>query len=168
MQSYCFEASPSLRSIPSGDGLTDVVRGFKEKFGIPQFAGSIDRSHMPITPPTMNHTNYYIHKGWYSVLVQAVVDHDYLFRDLCVGWPGSVHDARVLANSTLFKNTTSGELLQGEEVQIIAGQALRMYLIGDSAYPLLPWLIKPFSFSSLNSQQITVSRARVVVEIAFG
>ena len=104
--------------------------------------------------------------------MQAVVDHDYLFRDLCVGWLGSVHDARVLANSTLFKKTTSGELLQGEEVQIIAGQALRMYLMGDSAYPLLPWLIKPFSFSSLNSQQkkynYRVSRARVVVEIAFG
>ena len=98
--------------------------------------------HVPITPPAMKHTDYYNRKGWYSMLVQAVVDHDYLFRDLCVGWPGSVHDARVLANSTLFKKATSGEPLQGEEVQI-AGQALRMYLIGDSVYPLLPWLIKP-------------------------
>lgn len=134
---------PHYVRFPSGDGLTDVVRGFKEKFGIPQCAGSIDGSHVPITPPAMNHTDYYNRKGWYSMLVQAVVDHDYLFRDFCVGWPGSVHDARVLANSTLFKEATSGELLQGEEVQI-AGQALRMYLIGDSAYPLLPWLIKPF------------------------
>ena len=92
---------------------------------------------MPITPPAMNHTDYYNRKGWYSILVQAVIDHDYLFRDLCVGWPGSIHDARVLANSTLFKKVTSGEVLQDEEVQI-QGQTLRTYLIGDSAYPLLP------------------------------
>ena len=65
----------------------------------------------------------------------------------------------------------NGELLQGEEVQV-QGQALKTYLIGDSAYPVLPWLIKPFSFSSLNSQQkkfnYRISRARIVVEIAFG
>ena len=82
------------------------------------------------------------------------------------------HDARVLANSSVFRKVTSGELLQGEELQV-QGQTLRTFLIGDSAYPLLPWLIKPFPFSSsLNSQQKTfnyrLSRARVVVEIAFG
>ena len=66
------------------------MSGFKEKLGIPQCAGSIDGSHIPITPPAMNHTDYYNRKGWYSVLLQAVVDHNYLFRDLCIGWPGSV------------------------------------------------------------------------------
>lgn len=98
--------------------------------------------------------------------------HNYLFRDLCICWPGSVHDARVLANTSLFKKMSSGELLQGEEVQV-QGQSLRTFLIGDSAYPLLPWLIKPFPFSSsLNAKQkrynYRLSRARVVVEIGFG
>jgi len=81
--------------------------------------------------------------------VQAVVDHNYLFRDLCIGWPGSVHDARVLANSSVFWKVTSGELLQGEELQV-QGQTLRTFFIGDSACPLL---LKPFPFSSsLNSE----------------
>ena len=106
------------------------------------------------------------------MLIQAVVDHNYLFRDLCIGWPGSVHDARVLANSALYKKVTGGELLQGEEIQL-QGQTLGTFVIGDSAYPFLPWLVKPFLFSSsLNSQQkkfnYKLSQARVVVEIAFG
>ena len=40
---------------PTGSGLVDVVSGFKEKFGIPQCAGSIDGSHMPVTPQSKNH-----------------------------------------------------------------------------------------------------------------
>ena len=80
----------------------------------------------------MNHTDYYNRKGWYSMLVQAIVDHNYLFRDLCIGWPGSVHDARALAN----------------EVHV-QGQSLRIFLVGDSAYSFLPWLIKPSFFLHL-------------------
>ena len=52
-----------------------------------------------INAPELNHTDYYNRKGWYSILIQAIVDHQYLFRDICVGWPGSVHDAQVFANS---------------------------------------------------------------------
>ena len=136
---------------PTGDGLKDVVREFKEKLAVSRCAGSIDGSHIPVMPPAMNHTDYYNCKGWYSVLVQAV-NHNYLFRDLCIGWPGSVHDARVLANSSLFKKVSSGEFLQGDELYV-QGHSVRPFLIGDSAYSLLPWLIKPFSFSPLNSQQ---------------
>ena len=61
----------------------------------PICAGSIDGWHIPITTPAMNHTGYYNRKGWYSMLLKEVVDHNYLFSDVCVGWPGSVHDARV-------------------------------------------------------------------------
>ena len=49
-----------------------------------------------VTPPAMNHTDYYNRKVWYSMLVQAVVNHNYLFKDIHIGWPGRVHNARVL------------------------------------------------------------------------
>ena len=64
---------------PQGDELSEVVEGFKNKWGMIQCAGSIDGCHIPITPPALNHTDYYNRNGWYSMLLQAVVDHTYLF-----------------------------------------------------------------------------------------
>ena len=163
---------PLYVQFPTGDGLKHVIDGFQEKWALPQCGGSIDGSHISITPPKMNHTDYYNRKGFYSMLVQAVVDHDYLFRNLCIGWPGSVHDARVFANSSLHTKVMNGELLQGDHINV-NGQKLLPYLVGDSAYPLLPWLIKPFSFTTALTNQekefnYRISRGRVVVEIAFG
>ena len=78
--------------------LNEVVNGFKTKFGMIQCLGSIDGSHIPVMPPALNHTDYYNRKGYYSMILQAVVDHNYMFRDINIGWPGSVHDALVFVN----------------------------------------------------------------------
>ena len=64
-----------------------------------QCAGAIDGSDIPVRAPAMNRTDYYNRKGWYSIIVQIVVDHNYLLRNVYSGWPGNMHDARVLANS---------------------------------------------------------------------
>ena len=42
----------------------------------------------------MNNTDYCNRKGWYSVIVQIVVDHhNYLLSNVYSGWPGNMHDA---------------------------------------------------------------------------
>uniref|UniRef100_A0A1X7SK58 DDE Tnp4 domain-containing protein n=1 Tax=Amphimedon queenslandica TaxID=400682 RepID=A0A1X7SK58_AMPQE len=78
---------------PKGDELNDIVQGCEKKWGLPQCAGAIDGSHIPISAPANNHTDYYNRKGFYSVVIQAIVDYRYLFCDVYCGWPGSVHDA---------------------------------------------------------------------------
>ena len=98
-------------SFPTGESLKTVINGFEHKWGFPQCVGAIDGCHVPISAPLMNHTDYYNRKGWYSMIIQAIVDHDYIFRDICVGWPGSVHDARVFANSLIYKKITEEKLL---------------------------------------------------------
>ena len=106
----------------------------------------------------------------HSVIVQAVVDHRYIFRDINVGWLGSVHDARVLANSYLFRKAEEGSLLKGQD-RTLEGCTIPVFLIGDSVYPLLQWLLKPFP----DNQHLTeekknfnyrLSKARIFVENA--
>ena len=55
----------------------------------------------------------------------------------------------------------------------IGGKDVALYLVGDSAYPLLTWLMKPYPHNSnLSPEQRNYnyhqSRARIVVENAFG
>ena len=133
---------------------------------------AIDGCHIPVRPPALNHTDYYNRKGWYSVILQAVVDDKYLFRDVMVGWPGSVHDARVLSKSQLYRKVVGKEVLNTSSCTI-NGMNVLPFLLGDSAYPLSQWLMKPFPHNaSLSSAQrafnYRLSRARIVVENAFG
>ena len=105
--------------------------------------------------------------------MQAVVYSSYLFRDFVVGWPGSVHDARVLSNSKLYQLGFEGKLFGENLSEKINGVTVKPMILGDAAYPLLPWLMKPyqhvpnmpFPHKYFNYR---LSRARMTVENTFG
>ena len=104
--------------------------------------------------------------------MQAVVDHQYCFMDIYIGWPGSTHDACVLANSDVFEKGEAGTLFPDKQRRI-CGKDVPLLLLGDPAYPLLPWMMKPYSdCGRLTARQTTfnyqLSRARFVTENAFG
>ena len=163
----------SYITFPTGDDMKKVVDGFETRWGFPQCVGAIDGTHIPIAAPALNHSDYYNRKGWYSMILQAVVDHDYMFRDICIGWPGSVHDARVFANSMLYRQIMEDDLLANGDTRTLMGTTVPVCIIGDSAYPLETWLMKPFTDNGnlISDQQCFnyhLSRARMVVENAFG
>ena len=63
--------------------------------------GALDGSHIRIDRPQEDHISYYNRKKFYSIQVQALVDHKCKFRHVFIGYPGSVHDARVFTESDL-------------------------------------------------------------------
>ena len=135
-------------ALPSGENLKLVVNGFLSKLCIPQCIGAIDSTHIPIIAPKDNPVDYYNRKGYHSMVLQALVDHQYKFMDVYTGWPGSVHDARVLMNSTHFLKCDNGTYPLPKDIN---GTNIPLFIIGDPAYPLTPWLIKPFSDSELST-----------------
>jgi len=123
---------------PCGVQLDHVVDEFKEKWGVLQCFGAIDGSHVPISAPSLLHTDYYNCKGWYSMLIQGLVDAKYRFLDVCVGWPGSVHDAQVFVHSTIYKKKEHDHILPNKIITV-SSTCIPLYMIGDSAYPLKSW-----------------------------
>ncbi|XP_077091696.1 uncharacterized protein LOC143744162 [Siphateles boraxobius] len=144
---------PEFIQLPEGDALREVVQGFQMRCGFPQCAGAIDGSHIPIIAPEENHVDYFNRKGWHSVLLQGVVDHQFCFTNIYTGWPGSVHDARVLRNSCVFAMAERGELFPPDTVEI-NGVQVPIMLLGDPAYPMWSWLIKGYADTgNLTEQQ---------------
>ena len=104
--------------------------------------------------------------------MQAVVGKNLTFMDTAIGYPGSMHDARVFRSSDIFQKAQNGEILT-EPLTTVNGVQIRPLLLGDGAYPLLPWLMKPYPNGAiLNRSQRrfnkTLSSARSTVERAFG
>lgn len=67
--------------------------------------------------------------GNYSLNVQIVCDAKYHILNVVARWPGSTHDSRILRMSRLGQAYEDG-MVQG-------------ILLGDSGYPLKPWLMTP-------------------------
>ena len=145
MRYVCFSIvtilQPRLIRIPTGDTLHMVVNEFEARCNFPQVAGAIDGSHIPIVRPHKYHVDYFNRKHFYSIVLQAVVDYRYCFWDINVGWPGS--DDGKLANSDLFKKAQYGNLFPALN-RIIDNAQVPIMLLGDHAYPLMPWLMKPY------------------------
>ncbi|KAJ8388116.1 hypothetical protein AAFF_G00147340 [Aldrovandia affinis] len=90
---------------PTHADLENVGNGFAQLAGSPAFSrvvGSIDGCQVRVKPPSADAQCYLNHKLFYSVQLQAVCDHQGMFLDIFTGYPGSVHDTRVLKNSPLY------------------------------------------------------------------
>ena len=149
MRYVCFSIvtilQPRLIRIPTGDTLRMVVNEFEARCNFPQVAGAIDGSHIPIVRPHKYHVDYFNRKHFYSIVLQAVVDYRYCFWDINVGWPGSCRDDGKLANSDLFKKAQYGNLCPVLNI-IIDNAQVPIMLLGDPAYPLMPWPLSRYGF----------------------
>ncbi|XP_067299348.1 uncharacterized protein [Pseudorasbora parva] len=163
---------PLYIKTPSPAELKKIVQGFKDKWRFPQVAGAIDGTHICITAPPDYSADYYNRKGFYSVILQAVVDNKLKFWDINIGWPGRVHDARVFVNSSLYQRGQDGTLFPAW-TERFENVDVPLFILGDAAYPLLPWLIKAYTENTgMTAQQSNfnhrLSQARMTVERAFG
>nr|XP_048700750.1 uncharacterized protein LOC125634278 [Caretta caretta] len=127
-----------------------ILDGFAT-MGFPNCGGAIDRTHIPILALDHLANQYINHKGYFSMVLQALVDHKGRFTIISVGWLGKVHDARIFRNSGLFKQLQEGTYFPDQKITI-GDVEMSIVILGDPAYPLLPWLMKPYT-GSLDSRK---------------
>ncbi|KAM7301323.1 putative nuclease HARBI1 isoform X1 [Ixodes scapularis] len=115
----------------------DAEKGFRLLGRIPGVIGCVDGTMVSIVGPSKNDPTvtkaaYWCRKYFYALNVMVVCDAD--CRIMCIDprYPGSVHDSFVWQFSWLRNQLEQGQLPRDGR-----------FLLGDSGYPLEPWLITP-------------------------
>lgn len=62
------------------------------------------------------------------------MDHQYRFFNVYVGWPGSVHDARIRSNSEVYQKGEF-ETLVPNHIWTLSEVLVPVVIFGDPAYP---------------------------------
>lgn len=138
---------PKYLQWPDEDKARKIKDEYESISGIPNVVGSMYTTHIPIIAPKISVAAYFNkrhternQKTSYSITLQGVVDPRGVFTDVCIGWPGSMHDDQVLEKSALYQRANGG-LLKG------------VWIVGNSGYPLLDWVLVPYTQQNLTWTQ---------------
>ena len=170
---------PIVLKEPDATDWAIIERGFWRRWDFPNCIGAIDGKHCMIqSPPPNSGSLYYNYKGYFSLVLMALVDHQYKFTYIDVGEHGSNSDSNVFRNSNLGTRFMQGHL------DVPAPKALPNFpnmgdlphcLVGDEAFPLRMDLMRPYpraARAALPQDQLVfnyrLSRARRIMENTFG
>lgn len=138
---------PKYLQWPDEDKARKIKDEYESISGIPNVVGSMYTTHIPIIAPKISVAAYFNkrhternQKTSYSITLQGVVDPRGVFTDVCIGWPGSMPDDQVLEKSALYQRANGG-LLKG------------VWIVGNSGYPLLDWVLVPYTQQNLTWTQ---------------
>ncbi|XP_041374252.1 putative nuclease HARBI1 [Gigantopelta aegis] len=108
-----------------------IMAGFYESIQFPNTLRCVDGSLIRIKCPSVDEHVYVCRTNFHSLNIQGICDNNKKFTNLVARWPGSAHDTFIWNNCKLSEDFENGNI--------------HGYLLGDSAYPLRPWLLTPIA-----------------------
>ena len=148
---------------------------FSARWNFHHTLGALDGKHVAIRCPKNSGSEYFNYKKFYSIVLMGLVDADYKFVWVDIGAQGSASDAQVWNDSEL-KEAIDAETIGFPAADPLPGDddehTMPYFIIGDDAFALRTWLMKPFSRRCMQHDErifnYRLSRARRIVENAFG
>ncbi|XP_037933030.1 putative nuclease HARBI1 [Teleopsis dalmanni] len=124
-----------IRFPTSADEQNIVKQRFFNATGFPGVIGAVDCTHIKIKKPHIEVEHCYRNrKGYFSKDVQLICDFDLKILGCYARYGGSTHDAFIWENSAIKKFLEVNHRQNNDSI----------WLLGDSGYPLQPWLMTPF------------------------
>ncbi|KAG6605127.1 Protein ALP1-like protein, partial [Cucurbita argyrosperma subsp. sororia] len=133
--------------------LIETTQAFEKLTSLPNMCGAIDSSPIKLRRLPADQsisTNYNCRFGYPSVLLQVVADNKKIFWDVCVKAPGGSDDASHFRDSLMYHRLTSGDIVWDKVINV-RGHHVRPYIVGDWGYPLLSFLLTPFSSNGIGT-----------------
>ena len=146
----------------------------EELWQFPYCWSAVDGCHIPIKCPPgglESCKKYHNFKNFYSIVMMALVDSKCRFIWGTCGFPGNSHDAIIFQSTQLWSDIKEGNFIP-EIAANLNGVLVPPLVVGDSAFPFQPWLMKPNGNAVLTPEQryfnYRLSRARMVTEECYG
>jgi len=135
------EHKNSFLKMPSMEEMEATAGRMMDRFQLPRFALAVDGMMVKFDsapreiPAEANLVaqDFNCRKNFYAFNTQVVCNDRFLICDLDTDWPGKTHDAKVWAWSDVRVYLEGGA---------VPGN---FYIAGDSAYPISPVLMKPYT-----------------------
>lgn len=160
--------------IPTEAQWQSIAKRYSDLWDYPCVLGSLDGKHIALKTPGNSGSQFYNYKGFPSIVLMALCDADSCFTIVDCGQYGRISDAGVYDASHLSVLLEENKLNIPQQKFKLSGSDVDVpfLIIGDEAFPLKPYLMKPFSARTLNAKKRIYnyrhSRARRSVECAFG
>ena len=127
---------------------------------------------MALKKPKNSGALYHNYKGFFPIVMLALVDGQYKFRWVDVGTAGSCSDAQIFNASQQKRRIEDGRIGFPDPAPITqGGRDVPYFILADDAFALKTWLMKPYGRRLLTREErianYRISRGRRVVENAF-
>jgi hypothetical protein len=130
---------------------------FDKLWGFPMTIGAIDGCHVPFHPPKRYQSDYYNFKGWYSVNMLVISDAKYQCLYAKAGIPGRCSDVGAFMSTSIYQKAMNGTLFPSYS-RYLNGVKIPFHLLGDGAFRLEAWMMKPFRKQSTEPEEILFNK----------
>ena len=139
--------SPIYMAPPTENDWWQIEHRFSTRWNFPNCIGVLDGKHIMMRAPPNSSSMFYNYKGYFSIILMALVDADYQFVFVDIGQYGSNGDSGVFKGSWFGQNYMNGTLNLPGPKQLPnypRGGALPHCIVADEAFPLHMDLLRPF------------------------
>ena len=107
--------------------------------------GALDSKHVALKKPKNSGALYHNYKGFFSIVMLALVDGQYKFGWVDVGRAGSCSDAQIFNTRHLKRKIDDGSIGFPDPAPITqGGRDVPYFILADDTFALKTWLMNPY------------------------
>ncbi|XP_071638920.1 uncharacterized protein [Temnothorax longispinosus] len=163
-----------LPSCLNADNWLNIAGDFETKWNFNHCIGAIDGKHVLLQCPDNAGSAYFNYKHSHSIVLLGICSADYIFTFVDIGGYGRRSDGGIFRDSIIGHKFNNREMNLPKPASLtINGPPLPYVLVGDEAFQLTEYLLRPYPGKGVLNQERTIfnyrlSRARRTIENTFG
>ena len=142
-------AKSTIQCPKTPEGWKLIADDFSHKWNYNNCLGAVDGKHVALRKPAGGGSLFYNYKKFHSIILMAVADANYKFIYVDIGAEGGAGDAGTWNRCTLYDAIEQQRVGFPEDTPLPNAQLpVPYHLIGDDAFALKTWMMKPYSHTS--------------------